>query len=133
MKKNASAAASATSVATGEQPTVRQLAQWLISITRPVLRPLALSTFARIANQTLGIALYVIPVMALVHLALGERPLLWAVLGGMIIVALVKAFLRYLEHYLGHLVAFKALEANPNSRFPRYLSAGSGDCESHRI
>lgn len=93
-----------------QQPTIRQLTSWLIGITKPVLRPLALSTLARIANQALGIALYVIPVMALVNLALGNQPSVWGVLLAMVLIALVKAFLRYLEHYLGHLVAFKALE-----------------------
>lgn len=92
------------------QPSVRTLASWLIGITRPVLRPLTASTLARIANQSLGIALYVIPVVALIHLAQGRSLSFWWVLTAMVLISLAKAFLRYLEHYLGHLVAFKALE-----------------------
>ena len=46
------------------EPTVKQLVTWLISITRPVLAPLGVSTLCRIANQVLGILLYVVPVYA---------------------------------------------------------------------
>lgn len=102
------------------EPTVKQLVTWLISITRPVLAPLGVSTLCRIANQVLGILLYVVPVYALVAhaVAMGavdggdgaNLPSIPAVIGFMIAAALAKAFLRYLEHYFGHLVAFKALE-----------------------
>lgn len=102
------------------EPTVKQLVTWLISITRPVLAPLGISTLCRIANQVLGILLYVVPVYALVAhaVAMGavnggggaNLPSIPAVIGFMIAAALAKAFLRYLEHYFGHLVAFKALE-----------------------
>ena len=102
------------------EPTVKQLVTWLISITRPVLAPLGVSTLCRIANQVLGILLYVVPVYALVAhaIAMGavdggdgaNPPSIPAVLGFMIAAALAKAFLRYLEHYFGNLVAFKALE-----------------------
>ena len=102
------------------EPTVKQLVTWLISITRPVLAPLGVSTLCRIANQVLGILLYVVPVYALVAhaVAMGavdggdgaNPPSIPAVIGFMIAAALAKAFLRYLEHYFGHLVAFKALE-----------------------
>ena len=87
-------------------PTVRQLVLWLIGITRPVLAPLGVSTLCRIANQVLGIALFVVPVYALIARNLSLR----AVVIAMVVLALAKAFLRYLEHYFGHLVAFKALE-----------------------
>lgn len=97
------------------EPTVKQLVTWLISITRPVLAPLGVSTLCRIANQVLGILLYVVPVYALVAHAVDggdgvNPPSIPAVIGFMIAAALAKAFLRYLEHYFGHLVAFKALE-----------------------
>ncbi|MDO4686296.1 MAG: ABC transporter ATP-binding protein [Corynebacterium sp.] len=87
-------------------PTVGQLVMWLIGITRPVLAPLGVSTLCRIANQVLGILLYVVPVYALMTQTMSVTTVVIA----MIVMALVKAFLRYLEHYFGHLVAFKALE-----------------------
>ena len=90
------------------EPTVKQLVTWLISITRPVLAPLGVSTLCRIANQVLGILLYVVPVYALVAhaVAMGavddgdgvNPPSIPAVIGFMIAAALAKAFLRYLEH-----------------------------------
>ena len=97
------------------EPTVKQLVTWLISITRPVLAPLGVSTLCRIANQVLGILLYVVPVYVLVAHAVDggdgvNPPSIPAVIGFMIAAALAKASLRYLEHYFGHLVAFKALE-----------------------
>ncbi|MDO4630901.1 MAG: ATP-binding cassette domain-containing protein [Corynebacterium sp.] len=88
------------------EPTVGQLFAWLIATTRPVLTPLALSTICRILNQILGIVIYVVPAYALIAHTLSIK----TVISTMIIAALAKAFLRYLEHYLGHLVAFKALE-----------------------
>ena len=71
------------------EPTVKQLVTWLISITRPVLAPLGVSTLCRIANQVLGILLYVVPVYALVaHAVDGEDranpPSIPAVIGFMI-------------------------------------------------
>lgn len=87
-------------------PTVRQLVIWLLSMTRPVLAPLGVSTLCRIANQVLNILLYVVPVYALI----AQNMSITTVVVSMVIMALAKAFLRYLEHFFGHLVAFKALE-----------------------
>lgn len=86
--------------------TIKDLVIWLLSITRPVLAPLGLSTLSRIANQVLGIILYVVPAYGLIS---GQWSIKF-IITTMVIVALAKAFLRYLEHYFGHLVAFKALE-----------------------
>ena len=68
----------------------------------------------------LGILLYVVPVYALVAhaVAMGavdggdgaNPPSILAVIDFIIAAALAKAFLRYLEHYFGHLVAFKNYE-----------------------
>ncbi|GAA1472525.1 ABC transporter ATP-binding protein [Corynebacterium felinum] len=88
------------------EPTIYQLATWLTSITAPVLGPLGLSTLCRILNQILGIVLYVVPAYAIIARTLSMREVILI----MIASALAKAFLRYLEHYFGHLVAFKALE-----------------------
>ncbi|CAB0627464.1 ABC transporter ATP-binding protein [Corynebacterium diphtheriae] len=88
------------------EPTPWHLIRWLLGITRPVLRPLGASTLCRIMNQVLGIFLYVIPAYALVA-GVGSVSSVVAI---MVVIALLKALLRYAEHYLGHLVAFKALE-----------------------
>ncbi|CAB0538760.1 ABC transporter ATP-binding protein [Corynebacterium diphtheriae] len=88
------------------EPTPWHLIRWLLGITRPVLRPLGASTLCRIINQILGIFLYVIPAYALVA-GVGSVSSVVAI---MVVIALLKALLRYAEHYLGHLVAFKALE-----------------------
>ncbi|MCS4532302.1 ABC transporter ATP-binding protein/permease [Corynebacterium sp. ES2730-CONJ] len=88
------------------EPTYKQLVSWLISITRPVLAPLGWSTICRILNQILGIVIFVVPAYAIV----GGTMTIKTVMSILIISALAKAFLRYLEHYFGHLVAFKALE-----------------------
>ncbi|APT92997.1 hypothetical protein CPHO_08965 [Corynebacterium phocae] len=82
------------------------MVEWVLGITRPVLVPLAWSTALRILNQVLGIVLFVVPAYAI----LSGKWALVPVLAVMVLTAVVKAFLRYLEHFCGHLVAFKSLE-----------------------
>ncbi|WP_083562818.1 amino acid ABC transporter ATP-binding/permease protein [Boudabousia liubingyangii] len=91
--------------------THRQLTRWMFKVTRPVLAPLLASSAARVADQMLGVIMLAycgwqlgLRLTGLPHASLGRVVL---VLGG---IALVKAFLRYLEQFTGHFVAFKALE-----------------------
>ncbi|MBK8462013.1 MAG: ABC transporter ATP-binding protein [Nigerium sp.] len=86
------------------------LARWLVRHTRGLLVPLAFATLARIANQTLGVALLVVAADALVSAASGVPPRLLSLVGVLAGIALVKALLRYAEHYAGHWVAFAALQ-----------------------
>jgi ABC-type multidrug transport system fused ATPase/permease subunit len=90
-------------------PSRRDQAAWLIRQTRPLLPNLALSVLARIAGQLLGVALLVIVAAALGRAAAGEAVSIGGLVGTLVLVALAKASLRYLEHYAGHWVAFTAL------------------------
>lgn len=84
-----------------------ELARWLVGHTRQLVPVLGLSAVARVVNQTLAVALLVIIADALARAADGwpVEGLAWSLVG----IALLKAVLRYLEHYAGHWVAFTAL------------------------
>lgn len=100
------------------RPSRRILVRWLLNETRPVLRPLAASTAARIVDQLAGIALFVVPAVFIANIfshdscgcARGNFGSVGGLLGVMLLLALGKGLARYLEQYWGHLVAFKALE-----------------------
>ncbi|MGC2942588.1 MULTISPECIES: ABC transporter ATP-binding protein [unclassified Brevibacterium] len=87
-----------------------RLAARLIEAAGNLYPSLIASTICRILNQLLGIALLVIAAMAIVGVARGGEPRLGALIIALVVIALVKAGLRYLEHYLGHRVAFTALQ-----------------------
>lgn len=92
-----------------------ELTRWLISVTRPVLRPLLASTACRVADLLAGVGLFALAARAVVltaaALAAGEPvPSLWGTVWVMVTLSLAKAVLRYGEQFLGHFVAFKALE-----------------------
>ncbi|MEA5054968.1 MAG: ABC transporter transmembrane domain-containing protein, partial [Propionicimonas sp.] len=87
----------------------RELARWLVGHTRALLAPLSIAVVARIANQVLGIVLLVQVAQAFADAAAGRAPALPGLLGLLVVVALAKALLRYLEHYAGHFVAFTSL------------------------
>ncbi|WRS29303.1 ABC transporter ATP-binding protein [Actinomycetaceae bacterium MB13-C1-2] len=76
---------------------------WLISRTRGVRAIWLISALARIANQLLLIAVLVCAGMAILEASLS--PWIWWILG----LSIVKASLRYLEHFAGHWVAFTML------------------------
>lgn len=91
------------------------LIAWMLRVTRPVLAPLLGSTLCRIADLLLGVGLFALAAHAVVDtasaLAAGTPvPSLWPVVAVMAAVSLAKAALRYGEQFLGHFVAFKALE-----------------------
>src|SRR5699024_6999260 len=83
-------------------------AGWLVSRTRGLLAPLIASTLARIVSQQLGIALLVLMAAALARAVAGEAPRAGALAAILVVLALLKAGLRYAEHYAGHWVAFTA-------------------------
>ena len=104
-----------TTSATTQAPRRRDLIAWLLRVTRPVLAPLLASTACRVADLLLGVGLFALAAAAAVRtataLATGAAlPGLWGVVGAMVAMSLAKAVLRYGEQFLGHLVAFKALE-----------------------
>ena len=101
--------------------TTKQLRRWLISVARPVLKPLGASIVFRHVDQLAGLALLAISAGAVTKVAgnaLGAPasetawlPNTAAMLAVVLVtVSLVKGLARYLEHFFGHLVAFKALE-----------------------
>jgi len=89
--------------------------RWLLQITRPVLSPLLGSTLCRITDVLSGVALFSLGAYAVAGAGLAvttdaPAPAIWPVLAVMAGLSLLKAALRYAEQFLGHLVAFKALE-----------------------
>lgn len=95
----------------GSEPTRRELSRWMIGVTKPVLGPLVGSTLCRIFDQLLGIALLVVPATALIYQNFFPARSFWLrIIAVMIGIALLKALLHYGEQFLGHFVAFKALE-----------------------
>lgn len=85
----------------------------LSSLARPVMKPLALSALCRILDQFAGIALLSLAAYGTAMLVTNPadaQSTMARTLTSMVVVALVKAVLRYLEQYTGHYVAFSALE-----------------------
>ncbi|QIK82813.1 thiol reductant ABC exporter subunit CydC [Sanguibacter sp. HDW7] len=81
----------------------------LLALTRSVLPPLLGSLVMRLLGLATGAALLVVAARAVADSAAGRAPGAWAVLGTLALVALGKGAARYLEQYLGHLVAFRSL------------------------
>ena len=96
-------------------PTRTVLIGWLLRVTRPVLAPLLCSTLCRVADLLLGVGLFALGAHAVVSTGTalasgGPVPSPWTVLGAMVVMSLAKGALRYGEQFMGHFVAFKALE-----------------------
>ena len=102
--------------ASAQTPVSRaMLARWLLQVTRPVLSPLLGSTLCRITDLLCGVALFSLGAYAVARAGLAvatdaPAPAIWPVLAVMAGLSLLQAALRYVEQFLGHLVAFKALE-----------------------
>ncbi|MHA6747547.1 amino acid ABC transporter ATP-binding/permease protein [Actinotignum timonense] len=98
----------AVRVTNGAAPGLRTVLRWLLSLTRPVHGPLALSTLCRAAGQVGDIGLFAVATYGMVAAVSsgGGAGFLWFVA----LLALLKAALRYLEQFTGHYVAFRALE-----------------------
>ncbi|MCW1073533.1 hypothetical protein OJ930_11190, partial [Streptococcus anginosus] len=97
----------AVRVTSGAAPGLRTVLRWLLSLTRPVHGPLALSTLCRAAGQVADIGLFAVATYGMVAAVSsgGGAGFLWFVA----LLALLKAALRYLEQFTGHYVAFRAL------------------------
>ncbi|AKE40046.1 thiol reductant ABC exporter subunit CydC [Corynebacterium camporealensis] len=87
------------------------ITRWLISSTRPVLAPLGASVLFRHLYFFAHLALLGIGAWVIAAIARGtfDTPL-WQPILLLVALALGKAVFNYVEHFLGHLVAFKALE-----------------------
>ncbi|MDO5700871.1 MAG: ABC transporter ATP-binding protein [Bowdeniella nasicola] len=94
----------------------RELTRWMLSVTRPVLAPLAASALSRVAGQLAAVAIVAFAGYQVTAIGIAARAgalegtPLWSVLGVLVALAVAKAVLRYAEQFLGHLVAFRALE-----------------------
>ncbi|WP_236842361.1 amino acid ABC transporter ATP-binding/permease protein [Boudabousia tangfeifanii] len=120
------------------------LTRWMFAQTRPVLLPLLASATARVADQLLGVVMLAFAAaqvvaqlsdMGIITAPAYDSPWpgvlgpqtpwffaaqpLWVVLSFLAGIAVVKAFLRYLEQFCGHFVAFKALELLRREAFVR--------------
>lgn len=113
------------------------LINWMIDVARPVLKPLVASTFFRMVDQLAGIALFGLAVWFIMDYALwngatvdgeglGFAGTLWPMALTLIGLSLLKGFARYLEQFLGHLVAFRALEILRTHTFGRLWPQAPG-------
>lgn len=84
---------------------VSSMSSWLLETTKPVLGPLSASILFRHLYFIAHIAILGVGAYAVV-----TRQNLWVLIAALVALTLAKAIFNYLEHFLGHLVAFKALE-----------------------
>lgn len=84
---------------------IATLSSWLLETTKPVLGPLGASILFRHLYFFAHIAILAVGAYAVV-----TRENLWVMVAVLVVLTLAKAIFNYLEHFLGHLVAFKALE-----------------------
>jgi thiol reductant ABC exporter CydC subunit len=101
-----SAAAPGTAAPSAAAPGLQRR---LLGLARPFWFPLLLSTTFRLVGLVLGIALLAIGGWAVGELAVDSSTLIRPIVLAMVVVALVKGLMRYLEQYCGHWVAFRAL------------------------
>ncbi|MBN9643285.1 amino acid ABC transporter ATP-binding/permease protein [Corynebacterium mendelii] len=92
-----------------DTPSRRELTRWLFTQVGSLVWPLGISVVARVLGQILTITLLVVAVTTVVNAAIGYKTSLHIILPVMAAIAIIKALLRYVEHYTGHLVAFSAL------------------------
>lgn len=97
----------------------RLLIRWLAEVTRPVLSPLIGSTLLRWVSQLCDLALFFVGFTGVLALATGQAVNLWVLAWTLVGISLAKALTRYLEQFLGHWVAFKALEVLRTELFAR--------------
>ncbi|WP_350258438.1 ABC transporter ATP-binding protein [Scrofimicrobium sp. R131] len=90
-------------------PKLPELLRWLLGITRPVHPPLLASLLCRVLNLSLDLALFATATGGVVNLLVNGGSI-WTLLAILLGLALLKALCYYFEQFLGHYVAFKALE-----------------------
>lgn len=90
-------------------PKLTEIIKWLTGITKPVHKPLFISTCFRILNLIADFTLFAVAGGGVVAL-IGGQATLSTVLTALIAASAVKAIAFYCEQFSGHYVAFKALE-----------------------
>ncbi|AKK12007.1 amino acid ABC transporter ATP-binding/permease protein [Corynebacterium uterequi] len=98
--------------------------RWLLGVTRPVHPPLLASALLRCLNLGLGVVMFGLAGYAVASAFDGSLRL--AAFGWLIAAAIAKAVAYYLEQFLGHLVAFKALELLRSHAFSRLWPTAPG-------
>lgn len=106
-------------------PTLKQLISWLTSNTRPVHAPLYLSTVLRIINLSLDIALFAVASGGLVSVLQSGSGITTTVFW-LVVICVCKASAYYGEQFLGHFVAFRALELLRTMVFSRLWPQAPG-------
>ena len=93
---------------------------WLLRFSAQARGALSASILARVVGHILGALMLAVPAWAIATIALSKwdatgssqskgMTWTWAVIGVVAGLALLKAILRYVEQYLGHLAAFRLL------------------------
>ena len=116
---------------TQSPPSRVMLVRWLLQVTRPVLSPLLGSTLCRVTDLLCGVVLFSLGAYAVARVGLAMAsgapvPVVWPVRAVMAGLSLLKAALRYAEQFLGHLVAFKALELLRGQIFRSLITRSPG-------
>lgn len=101
-------------------PGRRALTAWLLGRTR-ILPALLLAALSRTAGRLLLVAMLLVAASALLRIAAGAQPALAPLALTVIVLSVVKAALRYLEHYAGHWAAFTALQRLRELLFTRLI------------
>ncbi|MCS4484896.1 ABC transporter ATP-binding protein/permease [Gleimia sp. 6138-11-ORH1] len=91
------------------QPSLKEIVKWLTSITKPVHKPLLISSVFRIINLVTDFLLFAVAGGGVVALILNQANAT-TVFTALIVASLTKAIAFYFEQFSGHFVAFKALE-----------------------
>ncbi|EEH63585.1 ABC transporter, ATP-binding protein [Gleimia coleocanis DSM 15436] len=92
-----------------QQPALKEIIKWLTGITKPVHKPLFISTCFRVFNLIADFTLFAVAGGGVAALIAGSAQVS-TVFTALIIASAVKAVAFYFEQFSGHFVAFKALE-----------------------
>lgn len=91
------------------QPPLKEIVKWLTAITKPVHKPLLISSVFRVINLVTDFILFAVAGGGVVAL-IGGHASTTTVFTALVIASLTKALAFYFEQFSGHFVAFKALE-----------------------
>lgn len=91
------------------QPPLKEIVKWLTTITKPVHKPLLISSVFRVINLVTDFILFAVAGGGVVAL-IGGHASTTTVFIALVIASLTKALAFYFEQFSGHFVAFKALE-----------------------
>lgn len=91
------------------QPPLKEIVKWLTTITKPVHKPLLISSVFRVINLVTDFILFAVAGGGVVAL-IGGYASTTTVFTALVIASLTKALAFYFEQFSGHFVAFKALE-----------------------